>query len=108
MTQPIDPAVADAALRAQLAEQAAAAAPPTEVPNIDVSAAKAADLEALLSQLRDLQARAQEAVDAATPVPEPPDTSLRVDSNAPGWMHSMVAVLEGRLSAVEAKLGIGE
>jgi len=121
MSSPVDPAV-DAAIQAQLAAQAetvtgdpaaagvygdpAGAAQPPAPLDLSKATATAVDVEALLTQLQDLQARAQAAVDAANPPPPPPDTRLYVDSNAPGWMHSLVAVLEERLSAVEAKLGL--
>ena len=120
MTSPVDPAV-DAAVQAQLAEQAAAATgnpaaagiygdpagasqPPQQM---DLSAAKAvvADADALLARILDLEAKQAAAEAAANPPPEAPDSKLYVDSNAPGWMHSLVAKLEDRLAAVEAKLG---
>lgn len=120
MSEPVSAADADAAVRAGLADQAAstlgdpaaagiygdpagAAQPPQA---IDLSAAKAVavDAEALLARIQALEAQQAAAEAAANPPPEPPDNSLHVDSNAPGWLHTLVAKLEERLSAVEAKL----
>src|SRR5580700_9991408 len=118
MTTPIDPAAANAAIRVQMAEQAQAVtgtpsagvygdvagaeAPP--VP-LDLSKAKAGvvDVDALLQQLQaqaealqGIQAKLAEQEAAANPEPEPPDTRLYVDGNAPGWLHALVAKLEDR------------
>jgi hypothetical protein len=115
---------ADAAVQAQLAEQAAAvtgnpaaagvygdpagaAKPPAP---LDLSAAKAAvvDVEALAAQLAALQAKVQAAEDASNPPPAKPDYSLHADSNAPGWLHDLVSRVEARLHVLEVSAGLAE
>ena len=120
MSTPVDPA-ADAAIRDQLADQAAkvtgtpsagvygdVAGAERPAQQMDLSAAKAVvtDAEALLKRIQELEARQQAAEDAANPPPPLPDTHLYVDSNAPGWMHALVAKLEDRLGDIEDKLGL--
>jgi len=118
MTSP-EPA-ADAAVQAQLAQQAADV---TGVPSagiygdpagaqaapqpLDLSAAHAtaADVEQLLAQLQELQSRAAAAVAAAEPVPEVPDDTVTADSGAPGWLHAAFAKIEKRLAALEGGTG---
>jgi hypothetical protein len=120
MSTPVDPA-ADAAIRDQLADQAAkvtgtpsagvygdvagAERPPQQM---DLSAAKAVvtDAEALLKRIQELEARQQAAEDAANPPPAPPDTSLHMDANAPGYLHAFKDKVEDRLALIEEKLGI--
>ena len=103
MSTPVDPVVADASLRAQMGEQAQSLAPQSDVPGIDLSQARAdaVDALALLAQLQELAAKAQAREDAANPVPDPPDNTLRADSNAPGWLHDVLAKIEYRLSGLE-------
>ena len=115
MSTPVDPVVADASLRAQMGEQAQSLAPQSDVPGIDLSQARADAVDAqallaqlqelaakaLLAQLQELAAKAQAREDAANPVPDPPDNTLRADSNAPGWLHEVLAKIEYRLSGLE-------
>jgi hypothetical protein len=113
--------VADAAIRVQLADQAKTVtgtpsagvygdqAGAEQAPQqMDLAAAKAVvvDAEALLARIQELEARQQAAEDAANPPPAPPDTSLHMDANAPGYLHAFKDKVEGRLAAVEEKLGI--
>ena len=118
MSTPVDPAVADAAVQAQLREQAqsvqgtpsagvygdpagASAAPQ----HLDLSSAKGyeVDAQALLKQLQALTDAAQAREDAANPPAAPPDNTLRADPNAPGWLHDLVGKLEARLGKLEGK-----
>lgn len=103
MSTPVDPAVADAAVQSHLGEQAASLAPQSDVPGLDLTQARAdaVDAQALLAQLQELAAKAQAREDAANPVPEPPDNTLRADSNAPGWLHDVLAKIESRLASLE-------
>lgn len=102
MSTPVDPAV-DAVVQAQLAEQARSVTGSPAAPSFDLSQAKAdaVDAQALLAQLQELAAKAQAREDAANPVPDPPDNTLRADSNAPGWLHEVLAKIEYRLSGLE-------
>jgi hypothetical protein len=95
----------DEAVQASLAEQAAAvtgAASP-DVSALDLSNAQAAVVDAseILDRLRALEQSAQAAHAAANPAPPPVDNTLKAESNAPGWMHDLVAKIEARLSALE-------
>jgi hypothetical protein len=105
MSTPVDPAVADAAIRAQLGQHAQAMAPPAVAApgQADLASRQAmsADAAELLARLQALEAKAAAAEKAAAP-PEPEvDNALHVDSNAPGWLHALVAKIEERLTAVE-------
>ena len=118
----IDPAAADAAVQAQLAEQAQAVtgnpaaagiygdpagASIAPLPPPDLSAARATvvDAEQLLARLQELEAKAAAAEAAANPPPVPPDNTLRADSNAPGWLHDVLAKVEARLASLEGGTG---
>jgi hypothetical protein len=125
MTTPsVDPQAADAAVQAQLAEQAAtvtgnpaaagvygdpagASAPPAPL-DLSRAAPTVVDVEALAKQFAELQAKVQAAEDAANPPPAEPDNSLHADSNAPGWLHDLVSRVEARLHALEVKAGLAE
>jgi hypothetical protein len=102
MSEYVDPA-ADAAVRAQLGEQAASFEQAPAVPDLSAAKATAVDVDALVKQLQALQAKAQAAVDAANPPQAPPDDSILADSNAPGWMHAAFAKIEKRLGKLEGK-----
>jgi hypothetical protein len=122
MTTPYDPAAQDAAVQWQLAQQAqavqgqpsagiygdpaGAAQPSAATLDLGKAQATAVDVEALLGQLQELQARAQAAVDAANPPPAEPDTSLHMDSGAPGYLHTFKDTVEARLAALEVKAGL--
>jgi hypothetical protein len=122
MSTPYDPAAADAVVQAQLAAQAqavqgdpaaagiygdpAGASAPSQPLDLSRASATVVDVEALLGQLQDLQARAQAAVDAANPPPPPPDNRLYMDMGAPGYLHAFAAKVEDRLAAIEDHLGL--
>jgi hypothetical protein len=122
MSTPVDPAAADAAVQAQLAEQAqavtgnpaaagvygdvAGAAQPPQPMDLSAAHASVVDAEGLLARLQKLEEDARAREEAANPAPAPPDNSLHADSNAPAWLASLVDKVETRLAAVEAKLGL--
>lgn len=93
----------DEAVQASLAAQAASVPGADSVPSLDMSAAApaAADPGELLARLQALEAQQAAAHAAANPEPEPPDNTLRADSNAPGWLHDVIAKIDARLSALE-------
>jgi len=119
MSTPLTPEQAQAAAAAQLGEQAAtvtgtpsagiygdpagASQPTGQTVDLSKATATAADVEKLLADLQELQAKAQAAVDAANPPPAPPDDSLHVESNAPAWLADLVAKIEKRLAKLEGK-----
>jgi hypothetical protein len=101
---------AQSAVQGQVTEQAASVAPDTS--SIDRvaedPAAKPAevDTQALLEQLRALEAR----VNAAVPVPAEPEPPARTTSqiapNAGGWLVNVLTQLEDRIEATEVKVGL--
>jgi hypothetical protein len=114
MSTPVDPAVADAAVQAQLREQAhqVQGAPPAAIfgdqppaapQQMDLAGAHAGvvDAQKLLAQLQALADAAQAREDAANPPAEPADTTLRADPNAPGWLHDLIGKIETRMAALE-------
>jgi len=117
MGTPADPAVADQAVRDQLAQQAvtvqgspaagvygdpAGASRPAEPADISDARPAAIDGEELLARLRELEARAAAQDAAAAPaLEEAPDLSLRADQSAPSWLHDVLARIERRLDQLE-------
>ena len=98
----------DAAVRAQLAAQAAGVTGVPASGGLDLSAATAvsADVEKLLAQLQELQGRAQAAVDAANPPPAPPDNTLKAGGNWTAELVDFAQKVETRLHAVEVHTGL--
>jgi len=100
----------EAAMAAQLAQQAAAATPADSVPDIDLSAARAAaaDVDALLARIAELEAK--QAEDAPPPEPEPePEPEHEpapVLSSASGELQAVISRLHERLLRVEDALGL--
>lgn len=95
----------DAAVQATLAEQAAATAPPSEVPTIDLSAATpaVADIDALKAQLAAAeQAQAQAAAAVAKAEEDNPAPQV---SNG-GEINDALRKLHDRLAKVEHALGL--
>jgi hypothetical protein len=91
-----------AAVQAQVAEQAASLAPQSEVPQLDVTAGKPAEVNAddLLARIQQLEAAAKAAAPAP---PEPPDESLTsslTSSDAAG-VHVLAQRAESRLGQLE-------
>jgi hypothetical protein len=119
MTQPVSAAEAQAAVQAQLGQQAqavtgtdsagiygdpaGASQPASLVPDMSRAQPMVADPEALMARIAALEAAAK----ANEPAPPPPpDNSLRAEANSPGWLHDLAAKIETRLSAIETKLGL--
>jgi hypothetical protein len=119
MSQPVDPAVADAAVQAQLAGQAqavtgdpaaagvygdpAGAAQPPQPLDLSSAHASVVDAAELLARLQRLEEDARAREEAANPPPAPPDNTLRADGNAPAWLAELVGKIEARLAALEGK-----
>ena len=74
--------------------------------------AAAPDPDAMLAQIEAQQKQLAELIERLgltnAPAPAPPDTRLgrHIDGNAPGWIHNLMADLEGRLAAIEKALGL--
>lgn len=99
----------DEAVAAQVAEQAAAVAPPSDIPNADLSAATpaAADIEALRKQLADAEAAQSAAADAQA-AQDAAEQSAG-EPTAPSASSEIQAALRNihdRLVAIEQHLGL--
>jgi hypothetical protein len=100
----------DAAVQAQLAEQAAAVQGTPSVPSLDLSQAAptVVDVNALAKQLADLQAKIEAADHAATPAPAPPDDTIVPGNNWTADLIDFAEKVEKRLHAVEVFAGLAE
>jgi hypothetical protein len=100
----------DAAVQAQLAEQAAAVQGTPSVPDLDLSKAApvTVDIDALAKQLADLQAKIEAADVASSPVPAPPDDSLVPGNNWGADLIDFARKVETRLHAVEVAAGLAK
>ena len=114
MTTPVSPEVADAAVQAQLGQQAASLAPPEGTPQAEVAqnlvAAGAApaevDTAALLARLQNQVAELQAAADQAKAASEPKDASLAeviLHGNLPAAIAHALTIIENRLASLEGK-----
>ena len=76
-------------------DPAGASAPPAEL-DLSKATPTVADVEALRERLAAMEAA--QAAAAVPPEPEP-DNTLRLDANAPSFLHELVAKIEARLQA---------
>jgi hypothetical protein len=74
-------------------------------PDVDASSAAAPDASAdeLLARLKAAVESAEAREAEASPEPEAADNTVSADSNAPAWLHDILAKVEARLSALEGK-----
>jgi|SRR5271166_1988184 len=100
MSEPyVDP---DAAVRAQLAEQAAGLqSPAVTQPDLSAATPTSVDVAELLKRFEAMEAAQKAAQDAANPPPPEPDDTLHADGNAPAWLASELAKVERRLAKLE-------
>jgi hypothetical protein len=94
---------ADAAIRAQIAEQAASLSTPGEAPDLSAAVPAEADTAALLRRMEELEAAQRAAAALANPPPPEADDTLHLDGNAPGYMIELVATIERRFRKLEGR-----
>jgi hypothetical protein len=114
---PYEPAVADQAVREQLANQAqavtgvpsagvygdpAGASQPAQQIDLSKAAPTSADVADLLARVQAMEAAQEAARRAAEPAPlEPPDLTPRLSGSASAELHSAFAGIHDRIVAVE-------